>query len=197
MLIISDADKIRHRAAAALRREAPPAETGLSSEDESKLWELIEGSIVPQLVSRMVQQTKIGYSSGRTDIGASCSLRIDSSLLPEGTTMLTMAKLQLMLDRIVDFHPLRDPYDTDVQNAQRLREAFEKAIETIDPSFRIEVEPKWFALNSLNIAGKMDAKHIETLVVLEPRPASANAGPRRFRNETRWTEEISGPRRPL
>lgn len=190
MHILTDADHTRHNLANQLRDESRSPNIGLPLEEQEELWGYIEKTIVPRLVWRLIQQARVAYSAGR-DAEATCYLRIDASLVTEGVSILTMAKLQLMLDRMVDFHAIRDnDIKVDMQNARRLRKLFDDEIERFDPSYCIAVEPTWFDFNDV-LPGRMKAKHLYTLVILEPKPAKPNPGPRRYRKEAEWTRELN------
>jgi len=189
MSILSDADKNRHRIALQLRGESRATHIGLAREDQVELWEIIESTLVPRLVMRLIQQARITYASGRY-ADATCYLRVDPSLVPDGVSLLTMAKLQLMLDRMLDFHAVRDnDIKVDMRDASRLRKLFDDEIELFDSSYCVAVEPTWFDFNDV-LPGKMRALHLETLVILEPISDKFNPGPRIYRNQARWRQEL-------
>ena len=191
MNILSDADHARHDAAIQLRGASRAPEIGLSPEDQEELWVSIESTLVPVLVQRLIQQARITYGAGR-EATAMCYLRVDASLVPEGFSMLKMAKLQLMLDRIVDFHALRDgDIKADMRNARRLRKLFDDELALFISGYSIAVEPKWFDYNDMQ-PGKMKALHLDTMVVLAPKPDNPNAGPRIFSDRDRWKKQLEG-----
>ena len=192
MPVINDADHNRHRTASDARKQSPHPEVALSPADQEEMWRHIALFVVPRIVERLVMQARIAFSAGR-EAEARCYLAIEPSLLPDGTNMLKMAKLQLMLDQMVDYFPLRDGFTVGSPSASRLRRLFDEAIARVDGGYTISVEPEWFSINSPREAGKMLAKHIRTHVILEPKQANLNAGPRRYRKEAEWTREFTDP----
>ena len=190
MRILTLADQARHAAALVSFTQNPPYVHGFSKDEEAKLWGLIESILVPSLVGRLVQEVRLTYSAGG-DPEAQERLSAVAVLASGACDMFTAAKIQYMLDRMMDFHPLRDDPSPDRSGARRLHRLFERELKKLDPGFTISLEPQFHAINGR--PGHMKAKYLHTLVILEPKSTEPNRGPRRYRKEAQWNRELDTP----
>ncbi len=180
MDILTHDDIRRRETALTLIAATPPPGNGLTPVLRDRMWEIIERVVVPQLTQALVMALRIKYGCGHHEMVTE-PLRVRQ--WPGGPQDIqTLTVLQFMLDRIVDVHPLRDYFTDNVDrtDSDRLRTAFTREIERIDPRYRILVCPRYIERGAEG--GRVNATLQHALLTLELKPDNPNSGPSPYRN---------------